>query len=74
MELLDKLHEIEQRECRIISRKELNTHFPEDMDYTERRKVIQAWQNSYFARLNHVMKASLKSSIREAVRGLECPK
>lgn len=58
--LLDTLHEIEQRENRMISRRELNTHFPETMSFADRRLVIQTWQNSYIKRCHNVLRHSLR--------------
>lgn len=52
---LQEIHDKEQKERRIIHRKELNLFFNEDMDYELRRKIIKAWQSSYFDRWRNIM-------------------
>lgn len=52
--VLQSIHEIEQAECRIIHRKELHKHLPEDMPFEDKKQFIKSWQNTYFARLKNI--------------------
>lgn len=72
MDLLYDLHAVEQKQGRMITRKELHSHFPEDMSYADRRKMIQAWQGSYFERFRNIIRCNVAVTVNG--RNAEPPK
>lgn len=62
-EILQRIHEIEQNEFRMIGRKELHKHMPAGLTYQEKGILIRSWSASYFGRLQNMWKARAKHEL-----------
>lgn len=65
--VLFEAHKKERAELRIIARREFVEVYLQDMSFIDRRKMIRAWQDNYFKRVNAVFKEILNKPIRVSV-------
>lgn len=68
-QILQPIHAMEQRTGQMVARKALGMLLPGGMSYADKRYVIRAWQDSYFARFRNVMKYSSKKALVDSVLG-----